>query len=124
MQRLQGVTSTQAMSRRVRNTPGALLHVLECERLVRGHRITDSRLHFAPPTVISPAEPDQLSSRVIPCQTHRLHHSFGARHVKRNFIVPGNFPQTLNVLSRHRMQRTEEGAQFLYALAPRSMHSL
>ena len=56
-----GLTSTQAMSRRVRSTRSvSLRHVRQRVGLARRQRIADARLHVAPPAVVGAAEAHEV----------------------------------------------------------------
>ncbi len=97
-----GLTSTQAMSRRLLSTRRRVLrHVVQGVGLARRHRISDAGLNVAPPAVIGAAEANEMgAARVIAREPDRLHHRFGAGHVERYFVESGNLPQALDVVSR------------------------
>ncbi len=113
-----GLTSTQAMSRRVRSTLQRILrHVLQRVGLVRRHRVADAGLHVAPPAVIGAAEAHHVGAAgVIAREPHRLHHRLGAGHVERHFVEAGDFRQPRDVLGDHRMIAAEHRAELADAL--------
>ena len=115
-----GLTSTQAMSRRLsQHAQRRLVHVLAaCRSRAPATRIADARLHIAPPAVVGAAEAHQVAApRVIARQAHRLHHGLGARHVKGNLIHAGDLEQPAHVVGDHRMVGAEHRAQIAHALA-------
>jgi hypothetical protein len=53
---------------------------------------------------------------VVARQPHRLHDRFGAGHVERDFVEPGNLAQPLHVLGDDGMVGAEHGAERVRAL--------
>ena len=66
--------------------------------------------------MVSPAKTnDVFAARVVSGQAHGLHHSFGARHVKRDLVQAGNGFEALGVVGHHGVVRTQHWAQRLGA---------
>ena len=97
------------MSLRVReHAQRVFRHVVQRIGFARRHRISDAGLHVAPPAVISAAESHQMGApRVIAREPHRLHHGFGAGHVERHFVQPGDLAQAPHIVRYRRMIRAE-----------------
>ena len=67
----------------------AFVHVAQGICVVRGERIAGARLYVVPPAMVGTAEAHEMAAaRVIAREANGLHHRFGARHVKRDFIEP------------------------------------
>ena len=67
--------------------------------------------------MIRTCEANQMrSARMITGEPHRLHHSFGARHVKRDFVKTGNLAEPANIVRNHRVGRAEHWSQRMGAL--------
>ena len=124
----EGLTSTQAMSRRVRSTRSDLSPT--CRRACRCRRagcgIADARLHVAPPAMIGAAEAHQARlAGVIAGEPHRLHHGLGAGHVEGDLVEARDLAQPAYVVGDHRMvrRRARDRDRATRAM-PRSMHAL
>ena len=67
---------------------GAITHILQGIRFAWRHRISWPWLHILPPTVIGATKPHHMGlAGVIACQSDGLHHCFGTRHVKGDFVL-------------------------------------
>ncbi len=87
-------------------------HVAKRIGFMRRQRIADPRLHVAPPAVIGAAEAHQVGAAcVVAGEPHRLHHRFGARHVKRDFVEAGNLSQPFHVVDDDGVIRAEYGTE-------------
>jgi hypothetical protein len=76
----------------------ALRHIAQGVGLARRQRVADTRLHIAPPAVISAAKAHQVgAARVIAGKAHGLHHRFRAGHVERDLIEAGDLPEPFHV---------------------------
>jgi hypothetical protein len=85
--------------------------------LVRRDRVADAGLHVAPPAVIGAGEANQaFAAGVIAGEAHRLHHGFGAGHVERDLVEPGNLAQPPHIIRDHGMIGAEHRAQRMGAL--------
>ena len=90
-------------------------HVGKRIGFVRRRRIADAGLHVAPPAVIGAAKAHQMrSAGMIARQPHRLHDGFGARHMKRYLVEPGNFLEEFDVLDDQRMVGAEHRAKLAH----------
>ena len=103
---------------RFENPQGRLVHVFQRIGLACRQRIADAGLHIAPPAVISAAEAHEAAApRVIAREAHRLHHRFGARHVKGHLLHARYLQEPAHVVGGHRMVEAEHGPQVANALA-------
>ena len=67
--------------------------------------------------MIGAGETNQMRAPgVVARQPHRLHDRFGAGHVERDFVEPGNLAQPLHILGDDGMIGTEHGAECMGAL--------
>src|SRR5262249_45091438 len=72
----------------------------------------NSRLHVVPPAVVGPGEAHEMrAAGVVTRQPHGLHHGFGAGHMERHFVEPGDGFEGAYVLGDERVVRTEHGAE-------------
>ena len=96
------------------------MHFAQCERVLRGrHWIARPRLHIIPPAVIRARKANNfLTTGLIARQTHGLHHRLGARHMKRNLVLPRNGTQASDIIEHARMIRAQDRAQIAHQLAP------
>ncbi len=95
----------------------ALAHLGERVHLARRPRIAGTSLHAVPPSVIRAGEANDVrAASVVSRESNRLHHRFGARHVERHLVEPGDRAQPLDVLRHHRVIRPEHDAETLRSL--------
>ena len=118
VQRLQRIDQHAGdVAARAQHVQRPLRHVGQRIGLVRRYRIADAGLHVAPPAVIGAGEANQMRTfGVIARQPHRLHHGFGAGHVERDFVEPGNLAQPLHVVGDDGMIGAEHRAERVRAL--------
>ena len=95
----------------------ALIHVFECVRFPRGQRIARPRLNIFPPAVVRTAETHQMAALgVVTGESHGLHHSFCAGHVKRHLVQTGDGFKALHVLQHAGMVGAEYRAELFDCL--------
>ena len=118
MQRLQRIDQHAGdVLARAQHMQRPLRHVGQRIGLVRRHRVADAGLHVAPPAVIGAGEANQVRALgVVARQPHRLHDRFGAGHVERDFVEPGNLAQPPHVVGDDGMIGAEHGAERMGAL--------
>ena len=118
MQRLQRIDQHAGdVAARPQHMQRPLRHVGKRIGLVRRHRIADAGLHVAPPAMIGAGEANQMRAPgVVAREPHRLHHGFGAGHVERDFVEPGNLAQPLDVVGDDGMIGAEHRAERMRAL--------
>ena len=67
--------------------------------------------------MIAAGEAHQMGAfGVIAGEPHRLHHRFGAGHVERDFVEPGNFGQAPDVVEHDRVVEAEHRPELMRAL--------
>ena len=72
---------------RAQHLQRTLVHVAQRVGLARRQWVARPGLHVFPPAVVGAAKAHEvLAPRVVARQAHGLHHGFGARHVKRDFV--------------------------------------
>ena len=116
MQRLQRIDQHAGdIAPRADHPQRFLRHIAQCIGLVRGQRISDSRLHIAPPAVIGAAKTHQMrSARVIARKPDGLHHGFGSGHVERDLVQTGDLFQHRDVFEDDRMIGAENWAEIAH----------
>ena len=94
---------------------GVGMHIVQGEGVAgRWHGVARARLHIVPPAVVRPSEANNFSLfAVVSGQAHRLHHGFGARHVKRHLVFARQLTQPLDVIQDTRVIAAQHGAQFI-----------
>ena len=117
VQRLQRIDQHAGdVAPRSQDVQRPLRHVGQRIGLVRRNRIADAGLHVAPPAVIGAGETNQMRSPgVVAGEPHRLHDRFGAGHVERDFVEPGNRAQPLDVVDDDGMVGAEHRAERMRA---------
>ena len=117
MQRLQRVDQHAGdVAPRPQHMQRPLGHVGQRIGLVRRNRIADAGLHVAPPAVIGAGETNQMrAAGVIAGKPHRLHHRFGAGHVERDLVEPGNLAQPADIVGDDGMIGAEHRAERMRA---------
>ena len=91
------------------------MHIVQGEGVAGGrHGVARTWLHIVPPAVVRPSEANNFSLlAVVSGQAHRLHHGFGARHVKRHFVFARQLTQALDVIQDTRVIAAQHRAQII-----------
>ena len=91
------------------------VHVLQGEAVADGALAAEPRLHAVPPAVVGAGERHNESAAGVEApQPHRGHDGFGAAHVERHLVEPGNRFEQRDVVGHQRVQRPENRSDVLH----------
>ena len=91
------------------------VHVLQGEAVADGTLAAGPRLHAVPPAVVGAGERhNEFAAGVEARQPHRGHDGFGAAHVERHFVEPGNRLEQRDVVGHQWVQRPENRSDVLH----------